>query len=194
MHSHGFRQLVGADAFIKEDIEYENGVKIHKKRVEDLAPGYDLIMLHHSFEHMADPLSVLGRLGDLLNPGGNILIRIPVAGSHAWRKYGVHWVQLDAPRHFFLHTPQSMRLLSEKAGLQLADVVYDSYELQFTGSEKYLRGIGLFEDVELFSSQQKQQFQAEARRLNRLNDGDAACFYLQKPQSPPPGAVSSSSP
>ena len=137
-------------------------------------------MLHHAFEHMDQPLSILKKMFHLLNNKGFVLIRIPVAACYAWRKYGVNWVQLDPPRHFFLHTTKSIQLLCEQSGFQLVDVVYDSYSLQFTGSEKYLRNIPLVEDTEIFSEKEIRDFTNEANRLNKIKDGDAACFYLFK--------------
>jgi 2-polyprenyl-3-methyl-5-hydroxy-6-metoxy-1,4-benzoquinol methylase len=76
-------------------------------------------MLHHSFEHMDNPCGVLKQIDKLLNPDGELLIRIPVSDSFAWRKYGVDWFQLDAPRHFFLHTTKSIALLAKNSGFVL---------------------------------------------------------------------------
>ena len=137
-------------------------------------------MLHHAFEHMDQPLEILKKMFHLLNNKGFVMIRIPVAACFAWRKYGVNWVQLDPPRHFFLHTTRSMQILCEQSGFRLLDVVYDSYALQFTGSEKYLRNIPLIEDVQIFSEKEIKEFTNEANRLNKIKDGDAACFYLFK--------------
>jgi SAM-dependent methyltransferase len=44
----------------------------------------------------------------LLACKGIIVVRIPAVSSYAWERYGVAWMQLDAPRHFFLHSPKSM--------------------------------------------------------------------------------------
>jgi SAM-dependent methyltransferase len=180
MYNDGFRDLTGVDPYIKEEINYKSGITIYKKELEELTEKYDLIMLHHAFEHMDQPLDVLKKMFRLLNNKGFVMIRIPVAGCYAWRKYGVNWVQLDPPRHFFLHTTRSMQILCEQSGFRLLDVVYDSYALQFTGSEKYLRNIPLIEDVQLFSEKEIREFTNESNRLNKIKDGDAACFYLFK--------------
>ena len=180
MYNDGFRDLTGVDPYIKQEINYKSGITIYKKQLEELTEKYDLIMLHHAFEHMDQPLEVLKKMFHLLNNKGFVMIRIPVAACFAWRKYGVNWVQLDPPRHFFLHTTRSMQILCEQSGFRLLDVVYDSYALQFTGSEKYLRNIPLIEDVQLFSEKEIKEFTNEANRLNKIKDGDAACFYLFK--------------
>jgi len=180
MQRSGYKNLTGIDPYNKEDIFYDNGVTVYKKDIYEITEKYDLIMLHHSFEHMESPKDILIKLQELINPQGFIIIRIPVSNSYAWRKYKTHWVQLDAPRHFFLHTIKSMSILAKECLLELYDVEYDSSTLQFTGSEKYLRGIGFHEKDDVFSKKQIKMFEKEAKRLNTINDGDSACFYLRK--------------
>jgi SAM-dependent methyltransferase len=180
MYNDGFRNLTGVDPFIKEDIHYKCGITIHKKQLDELTGKYDLVMLHHAFEHMDEPAAVLKKINRLLNPGGMLLIRIPIADSFAWKKYGVNWVQLDAPRHFFLHTNKSMKILSQQSAFELSDVFYDSWSLQFYGSEKYLKDIPLRDEREIFSKEEMEKFEQEAHELNNKKQGDAACFYLRK--------------
>jgi len=179
LHRSGYRNLTGIDPYIKEDIFYENGVRIYKRDIFDVTEKYDIIVLHHSFEHMEAPKEILMQLHNLINSGGHIVIRVPVGNSFAWRKYHTHWVQLDAPRHFFLHTVKSMTILANECSLKLKHVDYDSTDFQFAGSERYLRGLG-FDEKDKFSKKQVKNWLNEAKRLNHINDGDAACFYLQK--------------
>jgi SAM-dependent methyltransferase len=182
MHNDGFRRLTGLDPFIKEDIHYNCGIIIHKKTLDQLGGKYDLIMMHHAFEHMDEPLNIIRNIRGLLHPGGVALIRIPVGDSYAWHKYGVDWVQLDAPRHIFLHTEKSMQILCDQAGLRLSGVMYDSWSLQFYGSELYKKNIPLRanKENEVFSPQQMEEFNTEAHKLNEKKQGDQACFYLTK--------------
>lgn len=188
MQKVGFSNLTGIDPYIDDDIFYEGGFKVFKKEIYEVEQQFDFIMLNHSFEHMREPLSVFKELRRLLKPHRCVLIRIPVASSFAWRKYGVNWVQLDAPRHLFLHTPRSVQILADEVGLRVADVIFDSTEFQFCGSERYLRDIPLRSAnpytrdprKPLFSKKQIARFKAEAIDLNKNNDGDSACFYLYK--------------
>jgi SAM-dependent methyltransferase len=180
MYNEGFRNLTGVDPFIKEDIFYKCGITIYKKQLSEVTEKYDLVMLHHAFEHMNKPGEILATINGILNPGGAVVIRIPIVDSMAWEKYGVNWVQLDAPRHFFLHTNKSIQILSRQTGFELADVIYDSWELQFFGSEKYLKDIPLVDKKEIFSQTEMEQFKNEAQRQNQAKQGDQACFYLIK--------------
>jgi 2-polyprenyl-3-methyl-5-hydroxy-6-metoxy-1,4-benzoquinol methylase len=189
----GFENLTGIDPFIKENISYLSKIKVWKTDIynypplrtnmkfsnENINTTFDLIMLHHSFEHMDNPRKVLNRLYQLLNPNGTLLIRIPVADSFAWRKYGVNWFQLDAPRHFFLHTTKSITLLAKSCGFILKHVFYDSTEAQFMHSEKYCRDISLFEPMQV-SRRMRKDYKKCAKWLNRMMDGDQACFVLKK--------------
>lgn len=189
MQPQGFVKLTGADPYIEHDIFYKNGVKVLKRDVDEINQQFDFIMLHHSFEHIADPLPMLKELHRILRQGGYLLIRIPVASSYAWRTYGVDWVQLDAPRHLFLHTPKSIKLLATQSGFQLEDVVFDSTDFQFWGSEQYIKGVHLMDEnslyienpkASIFSKGQIRSFRKRAMELNEVGDGDQACFYLHK--------------
>jgi hypothetical protein len=115
------------------------------------------------------------------------VIRVPVADSWAWRAYGTDWVQLDAPRHLFLHTRQSIELLSKRAGLKVVRVFHDSYAFQFWGSEQYRRGIPLRDprsygedpQTDLFTATEIAEFERRSVKLNREAAGDSAGFVLR---------------
>src|SRR5690606_8452268 len=132
----GCKNLTGIDPYLKADIITPN-VKIYKKHIEELTGKWDFIMLNHSFEHMENPMVILSKIHDILNEGGICMIRIPVSSSDAWEQYKENWVQLDAPRHIFLHSRKSMELLSKNVGLEIFNVFYDSGAFQFWGSEQY---------------------------------------------------------
>lgn len=184
----GLEKCLGVDPYIQKDTTYDNGLKILKKTIHELHQEFDLIMLHHSFEHVSDPLETLRSVQRLLSKEGICLIRIPTVSSYAWKHYRGNWVQLDAPRHLFLHSVQSMKLLAQKADLRLVKVCYDSTDFQFWGSEQYVKDIPLYADNSyfkntknsMFSEQEIRNFKKRARRLNEENQGDAAAFYFQK--------------
>jgi len=175
----GFKQLTGIDPYISKDINYNN-LMVYKKNLSEIKGTYDCITLHHSFEHMPDPESVLGALEKLLDPNGVIIIRIPVADCYAWYKYGEFWVQLDAPRHFFIHTQKSIEILLQKTNMYLDEIVYDSNAHQFIMSEKYLRGQTLFMQDNHFTKKEIHLFESQAIELNEEKKGDSACFYIRK--------------
>jgi SAM-dependent methyltransferase len=181
-----YENLLGVDRFIPAPIKEANGVRVIKGGLEDLVgTHWDVIMFHHSFEHMADPLRVLQQTAALLAAGGRCLIRIPILGW-AWKHYGVDWAQLDAPRHFFLHSERSFRLIAQTAGLNVVRLTYDSNEFQFWASELYLRGIPFLTFLEkgapeaVFSKSRLRGFRRRAVELNSQGRGDSAVFDLIK--------------
>jgi SAM-dependent methyltransferase len=192
----GFRRLTGVDPFIPRDLEY-GGIRVHRKELSSLAGQFDVITLNYSFEHMDLPGRVLAELARLLAPSGTILVRIPVANSYAWQHYGVNWVNLDPPRHLFIHTPATMGRLCQDARLTISRTVYESTAGQFWGSEQYLKGITLTGERSyarsrwrsVFTRGEIRLFEQQAERLNREGRGDLACFYLQHTKvSTTPGA------
>lgn len=183
----GFQNLTGIDPYLNREEIIANGVRIQKKSLAEVSEQYDLIIMHHSFEHMFNPLTVLQHTRRILHPGGYAIVTIPVIG-YAWRKYGVNWVALDAPRHLYLHTVSSMKMLAQKSGFQVTDIVYNSHAYQFWGSEQIARGIPIRSDrsyadnpkKSIFSKEDMKLFHQQAQELNRQKDGDSACFYLYK--------------
>ena len=185
----GFEDLKGIDPFIDASIDYRNGVRIQKCGLDEAVGQYDFIVLNHSLEHMPDQVTTFKQINRLLKRRRYVLIRIPTVSSYAWRHYKENWVQLDAPRHFFLHSIQSLEHLARTNGFDLKKVVYDSTEFQFLGSELYLKGLTLkstaaadarYSYKSHFKEKEIASFRAMAEDLNRKNDGDQACFVLYK--------------
>lgn len=188
MRREGFLHLTGIDPFLARTIRYDNGVSVHKMLLSAADGIYDLIMLHHSFEHMPDPAAAFGHLARCLRPGGVVLLRIPLRDSLAWERYRENWVQIDAPRHLFLHTVKSIAQLSQRHGFTIRDIEYDSNAFQFWGSEQLKMDISLSDarswsrsqNAGLFTADQMDAFNREADALNRSGRGDQACFYLTR--------------
>lgn len=188
LKNEGFQNVLGIDPFIEKDILHENGVRILKKETSEIKDQFDFIMMHHSFEHLPNSEFAMKEIYRLLARNRFALIRIPLAGSFAWGKYGVNWVQLDPPRHLFLHTLKSIEILANKTGLKIANVIFDSFEFQFWGSEQYCKDIPLTDpksyqvnpQKSIFSKGEIEKFKQISIELNKNKQGDQACFYLYK--------------
>jgi 2-polyprenyl-3-methyl-5-hydroxy-6-metoxy-1,4-benzoquinol methylase len=179
MHRDGFHNICGLDSFVDETIDYGNGVVIHKNDLESFQGEFDFLMLHHSFEHMGNPLGVLQKLRSLVSKNGCVFIRLPLSDSYARRRYGVHWFAWDAPRHLFLHTVKSMFVLAEKANFTISDVVYDGWRQQFDAENRIRHGLN--NRIPERSPLKPKEIDAISRKvseLNNLRDGDQAGFYL----------------
>jgi SAM-dependent methyltransferase len=189
LHRAGFHRLAGIDPFLERDVEVLPAVTVRKCRIEEVDERFDCVMLHHVFEHVLQPLETLIACRDRLSEGGRILLRLPWVEGEAWETYREHWVQLDAPRHQFLHSRASLERLARQAGLSIQQIWCDSTAFQFWGSELYRRGIPLVNSEgqmarpeDHFSSAQLKVFAARARELNAMLRGDQVVVLLG-PQS-----------
>jgi 2-polyprenyl-3-methyl-5-hydroxy-6-metoxy-1,4-benzoquinol methylase len=139
-----FNNLTGIDPFIAEDSIYKDRVKFLKRNLENFNDAeFDFIMLHHSLEHMEDQVETLIKINQLLRKNASLLIRVPVIDSAAWDEYNVNWIQLDPPRHFYLHSLKSMNYLAKIAGFNIYKILFDSTSFQFWGSEQNKSNIPL---------------------------------------------------
>jgi SAM-dependent methyltransferase len=180
----GFSKLVGFDPYLTGDRVVGRGIRLHRAELGEIPDRYDLVMVHHAFEHMPDPVRTMTSLARLVSPRGALLIRTPVADSWAWRHYGVNWVQLDAPRHLHVHTARSIQHLATRSGLRICRSFRDSTGFQFWGSELCARDLALREYEtrlsEVFSAEELEEFARRARELNAADTGDSACFVLRR--------------
>jgi SAM-dependent methyltransferase len=181
MSFHGFKRLSGIDAYLPVPALTNHGVEIRRQLVLDVSGSFDVLMLHHSLEHIAAPDAVLGALREHLAPGGLFVVRIPVARSIAWEEYGRDWVQLDPPRHLFIPSLSGFERLAERAGFILEDVVFDSDAFQFWGSELCRAGrplVGVDPKV-VCSPRTLRNYRKRANEANRDRKGDQAAFILR---------------
>lgn len=182
----GFRHLSGVDPYIQQDVD-EDGIHILRRQIRDVSGKYDLVTLHHSLEHIPHQLETLEAVRAVLEPSGFCLIRIPLVSSAVWGKYGTDWVELDAPRHLYLHSLESIEQLGTQAGFKLVHHCWDSTEFEFWGSEQYHRGIPLMADESLMHGSDKSNFtlleMAKFRELaneaNHAGKGGRGCFFFQ---------------
>ena len=181
----GFRECVGLNPYIPQTIRYANRAVVYKQELVEHTRirhgGFELVMAHHVLEHMPSQHEMLQALASLVAPGGCLLIRIPVAGSYAWRHYREHWFRLDAPRHLYIHTVRSLNMAAARAGMRLDDLVFDSTAQQFLGSELYLRDIAMHErpSTRRHVEARRSEFEREAKWLNEIGEGDTAAFYFR---------------
>ena len=184
----GFQNVLGADPFIEEDIVLPDGVRVLKREDSEVEGSFDLVMAHHSLEHMPDQIRAARNLFRLTAPGGKCVVRIPTVDSWAWKKYGVNWVQLDAPRHLYLHSRNSIERLLEAVGFKMVRTVDDSHAIQVLGSEKIERGLS-FIDPQTNTPNYAKHLPKDminsasgiARRVNLQHEGDAIAVHVSRP-------------
>jgi SAM-dependent methyltransferase len=183
----GFTKLEGVDPFTTEVSRGQPGFVI-RNTLDEVERRPDFILLSHSLEHMPEQRSVLDELRSIAGPQTQLCVRLPLA-TEAFRRYREHWVQLDPPRHYYLHTPSSFTELARASGFEVVRRTYDSTAFQFWGSELYRLDIPLSDPRSvgrahggasaIFGRTQVEAWKREAEALNRAERGDQATFFLR---------------
>lgn len=116
------------------------GLPVRRGTLED-APfepaSFNAVTAWWYLEHVPDPFDSLTRMSSFLGPGGCLVIGVPNSRSLAAKVFGSRWYHLDCPRHLYLFTPKSMRLLLEKAGLRLERIRFDKSAWGMAHSVRY---------------------------------------------------------
>jgi SAM-dependent methyltransferase len=183
----GFTNLTGIDPYASQEKDL-GAVKIFKKPIEELTGKFDVIMMHHVLEHIADPIGALKKAHSLLNENRSLLVRIPVMGNYGWKKYGGFWAGLDAPRHLFIPSEKGMRILAEAAGFELTKIEYDTVDYLIWCSEQYKNGMSLYapgshmmdKNNSSFSKEQIKEYKKILAEENAKNNGDTAAYFLKR--------------
>jgi SAM-dependent methyltransferase len=77
---------------------------------------YDLVTMWHALEHIPDPVGALKHIHRLLKSDGKLLIALPNIGSYDAKLYGAGWIALDAPRHLWHFTPDTLAHMAGQCG------------------------------------------------------------------------------
>lgn len=182
----GWGNLYGCDPFLEEDRHYGDRVHIRSSSIHEMEGEgtFDVIRMSDSFEHMADPLEVLKSARRLLKEDGVLYMSIPTYPNIAFERYGPHWYQLDAPRHLFLHSKESLEYLARDSGMYVFDRKYDSKVGQFVRSYLYQHNIPYYEQEKqlgkYFSRDELAELEREAEAWNEKQYGDHMEVYLRK--------------
>jgi SAM-dependent methyltransferase len=179
----GFKELHGFDPYLSKTEQLAPGLKLWKQDLAETDLKFDLLMLHHSFEHLADPEAVLNTCFERLNPGGRLLVRCPVADAAVWKEKQALWVQLDAPRHLSIPSTQGFVGAAQRSGFEVKEVLFDSTAFQFWGTGLYEQGEKLDRSKinTYFTAKQLDEWEQQAIHYNREGKGDQVCFFCIKP-------------
>ena len=183
LHVSGFKDLHGFDPFLENESRLGAGLQLWKKELEQTDLYFDVLMMHHSFEHMADPELVFKTCFERLNPGGRLLVRCPVSDAAVWKEKQSLWVQLDAPRHMTIPSTQGFVAAAQRSGFEVQEIIFDSTSFQFWGTAFYEQGEKLDSGKvrTYFSEKQLVEWEQKAIQYNQEGVGDQACFFCVKP-------------
>jgi SAM-dependent methyltransferase len=101
------------------------GVEVVRSGLEELEVpenAYDLVVLWHVLEHLADPGAALERVHGWLASEGRLLVGVPNLDSLQARLGGDRWFHLDPRRHLVHFTPLGVELLLERSGFRVVEL------------------------------------------------------------------------
>jgi len=78
----------------------------------------DLITFWDVLEHTHSPTAVLRRAFQLLKPQGYLALNVPNWASIERRLFRERWIAIDAPRHLYHFTPQTIAAMLEVSGFR----------------------------------------------------------------------------
>jgi len=94
--------------------------------------SFDVVTMHHVFEHLSDPMKTLAECYRVLRPGGKLVIVTPNAESLASRLRGPTWLGWDPPRHLFIFSRRALHELVIRSGFtvwELHTLAKGAYEI-----------------------------------------------------------------
>ena len=139
----GHGNLWGCDPFIEEDISYGDRVYIKKCGIEEIGGEgkFKYIRMGDSLEHVENPIDVLKHAKRLIQNDGVIEVKTPRFPNIAFDMFETHWFQLDAPRHLFIYSDDTIRYMAERAELKIESITCDSTNWQIIKSFFYQHGV-----------------------------------------------------
>lgn len=119
-------QIVDIDNNAKKIAE-EKGHRYFKGRIEEFSSTekFDLVFLLNLLEHVAEPLDVLKKIEQALNPGGVVLIKTPnILSWDAKLLRKKYWGGLHCPRHWVIFSEKSFRSMLTATNLTITELNY----------------------------------------------------------------------
>ncbi len=123
----------------------EHGLNVHHMSLEDYVASaderFDIIVMSHALEHIADPTSQLKLLSSLLNDNGKIVIIVPNANSRTARLFGRYWGYWQVPVHLHHFNENSLsHALAQGGFAPLAKQYFGADSLFFLSTAANLVG------------------------------------------------------
>ncbi len=132
----------GSGSFIKYVAKHTQfkvmGTEVNKKQVDRLqktdafpillgdidqlslpSDHFDVITLWDVIEHVPDPISMLTEINKIIKPDGLVVIRVPNGNSLNSKLFGKYWAGIDAPRHYYVFTNETLSMLLTNTGFSI---------------------------------------------------------------------------
>lgn len=92
---------------------------------------FDLVVIYHVIEHVADPLALLKEIRRILKPDGWLILGTPDFDSGAARRYGANYRLLHDVTHISLFSNESMHRFLRDHGFRIEQVDYPYFATRY---------------------------------------------------------------
>lgn len=126
---------VSNDKLIKE-----NKIKIKQCTLEQArypTNYFDVVIMHHVFEHVSTPQATLAEIHKILKQGGIAVITVPQSDCWLYYIFKENWTQLDVPRHSFIYSTSNLKEYAKKNGFKVDRIRYNSLPFAWVYSMFY---------------------------------------------------------
>lgn len=106
-----------------------SGIPVRTGHLRDCSlqdASYDVIVMSHSLEHVADPAGDLAHCFRRLRPGGLLHLAVPNGASAGLAVDGAGWIHLSLPLHFWFFDTDSLGAMVSRTGFEIIDVATTS--------------------------------------------------------------------
>lgn len=131
---------IDIDPKVAERVFKKYQITIYTGDVTNLAVKrrFDVITMNQTIEHLTDPLAVLKKCHELLNPGGRIIIATPNVESLGAKIFMEYWRGWEPPRHLHLYSTRSLKKLMKQANFEVNKIETYTCESQIGFYSSYL--------------------------------------------------------
>ena len=133
-----YGHALGIDPYLDESSEHPY---VRRGDIQSVKGTYDVILFNHSLEHMTEPEAALKKCGELLSPGGTVVIHIPNVHSREFANFKQDWCWLHAPYHFAIPSRKGIELMAARCDLKVVDAIGTSRYDHYLYSDEYRRDI-----------------------------------------------------
>ncbi|MBI5891287.1 MAG: class I SAM-dependent methyltransferase [Nitrosomonadales bacterium] len=109
----------------------DQGCNVFQGHLDEFAESYSgepfsLVFLSHVLEHIPQPLLALKSIRKIISSKSVVIIRVPNAGSWAFRFVKGDWMGTDLPRHLIHWDMRAFDILARRTDMQVVKTVFDS--------------------------------------------------------------------
>ena len=80
---------------------------------------FNVVICYHVLEHLPEPIRTLREIHRIIDPQGLLIIAVPNIGGFTARLSKSHWFGIDAPRHLFHFTPETLETVLGQSGFKI---------------------------------------------------------------------------